>query len=67
MQYAESSMHVNDRNKVVGIFDTSCKVWQYRLWNFKLRDTKFNRIFPESELFQRILRYIWKFGPIFIK
>ena len=54
------SMHVNDRNKVVGIFDTSCKVWQYRLWNFKLRNTKSNRLMPKSELFQIILRYILK-------
>ena len=32
------------------------QVWHYRLWNFW--DTRFNRIMPKSEVFQKILSYI---------
>ena len=33
------------------------QVWQYRLWNFW--NTKFNRIMPKSEVFQKIVSYIF--------
>ena len=31
------------------------KVWQYRLWSFKSRDTKLERFFPKNQHTQRKL------------